>query len=343
MEYDVFVDNINRKEWEQYAGYFADYNIYQTWPYQQIRAESDSQKISRVVIKDERGRVIMMAQVRIKSIKLLKYKIGYVQWGPLARAFDGTLKCSGQAFSAFRKAYVGTKVNVLRVIPSICDDETGKHLLQMLISGGFQRVNSIAPYRTLMLCVDDSEEEIRRRLRKSFRRDVKKAEKCGIEIRQGHQQEFCDVLRELYSDSLRRKVFKGLDPQEFIDSQLLLSPAEKMNIIVAYYDGEPVSVHLASNLGDTAVVLLAASNTKGLACGSSYLIWYQAAISALRAGMKIYDLGGIDPENNPNVTQFKSRMGGDETSYIGAFEACSSTHARIIWRILEKAYGLIKK
>lgn len=337
------MDNISRDEWEQYAANFADYNMYQTWPYQQVRAELDGQEVSRTVIKNKNGTVMMMGQVRIKHIKLLALKIGYVQWGPLVRAKDGIMKCVIPTLKALRKAYVGNKVNVLRLVPNVCNDEIGKQLSEMLTRSGFQCVHSIAPYRTLMLRVDDSEEGIRKRLRKSFRRDLKKAENSGIEIREGCDETFCEILKGLYLASLKRKGFKGLDVREFIEPQRLLSSAEKMNIIVAYYEGKPVSAHLASNLGDTAIVLLAASNKTGLKCGSSYLIWYKGAIYALNEGMKWCDLGGIDPGSNPNVYQFKSRMGGQEIFHIGAFEAYSSLHARIIWRTSNRIYNLLKK
>ena len=102
----------------------------------------------------------------------------------------------------------------------------------------------------------------------------------------------------------------------------MLPAAEKMNVIVAYSSGRPIAVHLASNLGQTAVVLLAAGNREALKCGASYLIWYKGAVAAWQAGMKMYDMGGIDPENNPTVYQFKSRMGGDEYTHIGTFESC---------------------
>lgn len=343
MTYEVIVDSVSREEWEEYAANFADYSIYQTWPYQQVRAEMDGQEVSRVVIKDENGHVVTMCQIRIKRIIPLGLRIGYVQWGPLFRGKDGKINCSTEALKELREAYLTHKVNVFRVVPNVCTDEVGRTFAEMLQSAGFAPVKRIEPYRTFLLPVDDSEEEIRKKLHKSFRRDLKYAEKADIEIKQGSSKEFCDVLEKLYLVLLQRKKFKGLNPQEFIETQTMLSTPEKMNIIVAYLDDEPVAAHLASNLGDTAIVLLAASDERGLSCGSSYLIWYRGAISALHAGMKWYDLGGIDPDNNPNVYQFKSRMGGEDTFYIGAFEATTSTIVKNMWHIGEKIYRLIKK
>ncbi|MBW7989691.1 MAG: hypothetical protein FVQ84_06715, partial [Planctomycetes bacterium] len=168
MPYEVIVDNINREEWERYAREFADYNIYQTQAYQGNRAEMDNQEVSRIVIRDENGKVVTMCHVRIKHIKLLTLKIGYVQWGPLVRGRDGTLKCSSPALKALRKAYVGTKVDVLRVVPNACNDEEGRTLVRILRAAGFAHASSIKPYRTLMLPVNVSEEELRKRLSKSF-------------------------------------------------------------------------------------------------------------------------------------------------------------------------------
>ena len=343
MACEVIVDNISREDWERYAGNFADYSIYQTWPYQQVRAEMDGQEVSRVVVKDENGHVVTMCQIRIKRIIPLGLRIGYVQWGPLFGGKDGKIICSTEALKKLRKAYLAHKVNVFRVVPNACTDEVGRRFAEMLQSAGFAHVKSVEPYRTFILPADDSEEEIRRRLRKSFRRDLRYAEKADIEIKEGKNKEFCDMLDKLYHGLLQRKKFKGLNPREFIETQAALSMPEKMNIIVAYSDGEPVAAHLASNLGDTGVVLLAASNEKGLACGSSYLIWYKGAVSALNAGMKWYDLGGIDPDNNPTVYQFKARMGGEDVLHIGAFEAYSNLGAKSIWRATEKIYRLIKK
>ena len=343
MTCKVNVDNFTRDEWERNARSFADYNIYQTWPYQENRAEMAGQKVSRVMIKDENGQVVTMCHVRIKHIKPLGLRIGYVQWGPLIRGIDEMIKCSSEALKALRTTFVGTRLNVLRIVPNIHDNELGKHVLEMLISSGFQRVNSEPPYRTLLVKTDDSEECIRKRLRKSFRRDLKKAEKAGIEVHETYDVESCRILEHLYTKTSKRKGFKGLDIRQFIETQQMLLVPEKMNIIIAYYRGKPASVLLSSNLGNTAIVLLAASNEQGLVCGSSYIVWYRGALSALNAGMKYYDLGGIDPEKNASVYRFKLRTGGQDVCHIGIFEICDSLRTGIIWRTAKRVYNLIKK
>lgn len=343
MSYQVLIDDFDQTEWERDAKNFADYSIYQTWPYQEMRANTASQELSRVIVKNDKNEVVTMCHIRIRSAGSFGPKIGYVQQGPLLRAADGRIVCSVEALKALRNAYLGKKISVFRVTPNISNDETGRQVSQMLKSGGFEYVSSISPYRTLMLSLDGSEEEIRKSLDRNFRRNLKKYEKAGIEIREGWDMRFCEILRELYKVSMERKGFKGLDPDEFIKPQLMLSSEEKMNFIVACYENEPVSVHLSSHLGDTGVALLVASNEKGLDCGSSYLIWWKACIAAKNAGMKRFDLGGIDPNNNPGSYRFKSQISGQEYRCIGAFDACSSLPVKMAWRASEKVYNLIKK
>ena len=172
---------------------------------------------------------------------------------------------------------------------------------------------------------------------------MRKAEKAGLKIVESDSEESFDVLGELYAETLQRKGVKGFDPQEFIRTQGRLRPAEKMKVIMTYYDGAPMSAHLASNLGDSAVFLLGGSSKEGLARRASYLTWWRAITLSSQIGMKRYDLAGVDFKKNPTVSRFKAGMGGKEVSYIGAFDACSSTGTRVIWRASEKVYNLVKR
>jgi hypothetical protein len=342
MAYKVILGNIGREKWEKLASQFDDYSIYQTWAYQQVRVEGKGQNLSRVVILDGNNNVVTMCHVRISKIWPIGLRVGYVQGGPLFRRKENYIKCTADALRELHDVYIPHKVDVLRLAPNVRDDEIGRSFAEMLQLSGFELIKAIKPYRTIAMRADRSEDEIMKGLRKSFRRDVRYAQKAGVETRDGTGEEFCRIIEELYLVVKGRKGFKGLDPAEFTKTQRLLSAAEKINIIVAYHKGEPVAAHMASNLGDTSVVLLAASNEKGYTCFASYLVWWRGAVSAHRAGMKWYDLGGIDPGKVPGVSRFKLRMGGTEYYHIGLFAAYRNWGVRKIWRNAELLYSLVK-
>ena len=341
MAYEVIIDGINNKDWEQHASCFADYSIYQTWGYQQIRAQMDHQQLSRMVIVDENKNVVSMCQLRIKCARQVGLRIGYARWGPLMRRKDGLLIPSSEIFDLFRKAYLGPKVNVLRIVPNVIDDEAGRAVSGVIENSGFYRVKSYRPYHTMFLPLDCSEEQLSKGLHQSWRRQLRKAQKADLETIESNGKESLDTLTKLCLETLRRKRIKGLDPQEFTRTQSMLSPAEKMKTILVNKNGRSVTAHLTSNLGDSAVFLLGGSSEDGLACRASYLAWWNAITLSNRLGMKMYDVGGIDFEKNPTVSRFKAGIGANEILYIGAFEACTNGVVKKMWQVIEKAHSLI--
>lgn len=337
------IDDFSREEWRSCARVFPDYNIYQTWAYQQIRGERDRQDVSRAIVRGEGGCAEAMCQVRIKRIRGLGVRLGYVQWGPLVRGGNGGLRCSSKALQALRQAYIPGMVDVMRLVPNVRRGPEGEQLSEMLASSGFERLFSGKRYRTLLLNVMDSQEQIRGRLHRSYRRSLKKAEAEALETRFIDGPQAWDVFCTLYRESVNRKGFKGLDPGTFNSCQQLLDQSEKMTMLGVFSQGAPLSVLLQSELGDTVVGLLGATSEAGLACGASYLVFYQAALSAMRAGMQWYDLGGIDPVKNPQVYQFKKRMGAEEAEHVGSFEAYSGRFFRCACRAADAAYRTARR
>lgn len=343
MSCEIIIDEVDKAQWEQYARGFADYSIYQTWAYQQVRAETDRQQISRFVVRDESGQVVTMGHVRIKHVTPLGIRIGYMQWGPLVRGEGDTLRCSVEALQRVREAYLGSRANVLRVNPNIRDDKLGQEFAKMLEASGLQKVRGLAPYHTMYIPLQESQDVLRKRLRQSWRRMLMKAEKAGLTVSEHDGQEAFAVLERLYLEVVQRKKFQPTDHNVFAAAQRELSTAEKMSMIWAYRDGEPAVCHLASNLGDTGVFLIGASSGIGLTCRAAYLAWWRALLLANRLGMKRYDVGGIDFETTPNVSRFKAGLGGDEVFHIGIFEAYLGPAVKTIWHVTAKAYDLLRR
>lgn len=343
MSVEAFIDQCSQEEWGKSAKDFADYSIYQTCAYQQVRANNDGQEVKRMIVKDKNGEVVLMCHLRIKNIKPFGIKIGYVQSGPLMLRENNDLDCLRDALIQLRDLCLNTGLNVLRIVPNLRDDEVGGEIRSLLELSGFKKNLGVAPYRTFMVPLSDSEEEIRSRIHRESQRILRKAEKMQIEIREGTDLGFFETLENLYTGAKERKGFKGLDSTEFVKTQQMLAQNNKAIVLVAYYNGQPVTAHATTHFGNTAVPILTASNETGLRYGASYLLWWKAYIMAKKKGMKYYDLGGVDPVKNPKGYLFKKRMGGEETCYIGGFEVCANFLVTSMWHIVEKCYRLSLK
>ena len=151
---------------------------------------------------------------------------------------------------------------------------------------------------------------------------------------------FCELYRQL---RLRKTFDVDQDEVFFSQVQAQLSESEKLFIRIAKHDGTPVAGHVSSMLGDTCVYLLGASNQQALDLNASYLLQWHTIVEAKRRGLKWYDLGGIDPQGNPGVFRFKQRMGGEEVSFPGPFEAAPGGLARLWVRGGEQAYRWLRR
>ena len=342
MSYTVNIDNFDKTYWQQQAKQFADYTLYQTWPYQQNRAQMDGCKISRATVTDETGNICLMCHVRIKEVKALGMKIGYIQWGPLVRGYDNTIKCTPQALIELKKAYLENMVNVLRIVPNMPDNEIGRKFSEMLNSAGFKFTASFNPYRTLVVDFDDGEEGVLKGFSSNVKRSVKKAKSSDLVLKHDNGHDGFSILTDMYSELQHSKGFGGLNMDEFIKPQQMLTDDEKMTLLLVYNKHRPVASILSSNLGDSGMLLLAAANEEGRKLGGTYLSWYSSIMDSLQKGKQKYDLGGIDPLKNPGVYSFKSRMGGREIYHIGAFDASSSAPAKVMWTVSDNVRKLVK-
>jgi lipid II:glycine glycyltransferase (peptidoglycan interpeptide bridge formation enzyme) len=149
-------------------------------------------------------------------------------------------------------------------------------------------------------------------------------------------------FERIYRLAQRRKNFRGLDLHPFIAAHKQLPLENKLNLIVIAQEDKLLCVDVNSYLGDTSLGLFQSTTEAGLSLGASHLAWWTTFLAAKRAGMRRYDMGGVDPARNPSVYKFKTQMGGDEAFHLGCFEAYASAKARRIWNLADRFYSRAK-
>lgn len=342
MDYEVVVDNIDREDWERYAGNFADYSIYQTWAYGAIRWGEEN--LSHVIVGKE-SEIVAAAQVRIILFPLIGSGIAYVARGPMwrGREKETTPKAFRQIIHALYQEYVLKRRLFLRLVPN--EFERGNGELQLILKGeGFHRQASVPPYRTILNDLSPPLEELKRSLHKSWRKNLPRSERNNLVVSEGSGDNLYGVFMDLYQEMRARKNFvSGVDVGEFRNIQKDLPDALKMQIFICSYRDEPVAALVWSAIGDTGITILSATGNKGLKLYASYLLRWRLIERLKERNVRFLDQGGVDPELNPGGYIFKAGMGGKEQFHIGAFEACDNWAIRTIWRMSERIYNLIRK
>jgi hypothetical protein len=339
LGYQVEVDRADSVEWATMLDHFQDANIYQTRSYGTVRWGAAN--LSHIVIK-RNGDVLAMAQLRIVRPMGLRYGIAYLRWGPIwgrrGKEYDPDI--AAFMAGALEEEYVRKRGLLLRVLPNAYTGSERAALFQSSFARFVsQPTNRDTTYRTSMLDLTPSIEELRGNLDKKWRNALSRSEKNGLEIVKGDGIEEYRVFCRMYREMLKRKSFETtVDVAEFGRIQEDLPKNHRMQILICQQAGVPVAGIVCSAMGDSAVYLLGATSDSGLTAKGAYLLHWTWIRHLKERGFRWYDLGGIDPERNPGVYHFKSGLSGVDCTHINALIASNGTFSSTIIESTMAAY-----
>ena len=153
-------------------------------------------------------------------------------------------------------------------------------------------------------------ETIRAGLRQNIRRDIKRAEREGITVRQGTSVNDLDAFYALHLQTRRRQGVPT-QPKRFIRRFAGLFEAGLGFVLLAEYEGVPVASAVYLHWGDTLTYKYGASTPEHLKKRPNHAIFMEAIRWGCERGMTTIDLGRTDLDN-PGLRAFKQGWGGDE-------------------------------
>lgn len=319
----IDVDKISRNEWSELLQHFDDSSIYQTWSYGAVRWGPAN--LSHLVLK-KAGEIVAAAQIRIVRLPLIGSCVAYINRGPLWRRCGK--KKDPEIFRRMIRAlfdeYALKRGAVVRLAPNEFEN-TDETLQQILKEEGYQKQSHIPPYRTFLNDLTLSLEERKKRLHKSWRKNLNRAFRNNLQILEGTDDSLYEIFSDLYSQMRARKSFSsGADIYEFRKIQNDLPEPLKMNIMICKNKEQPITALVWSAIGNTGVSIFSATGNKGLRSYGAYLLRWCMLERLKENGHQFLDQGGIDAQLNPGGYAFKAGMGGLESSRIGQFDAYNS-------------------
>lgn len=324
-DFTIELDSMDRDAWTRCLAQFDDASIYQTWSFAATHRRGRS--VSHLLLKAG-PEIVAGCQVRLRRLPWLNLQIADLQWGPLC-VRHGQLPEPAilfQFIQAAREEYGRKRGCFLRIWPH-ATGQRKEHVGRALAEAGFTENLLERPYRTLMLDLSPSLEELRKNLLQKWRNCLNKAERNELVVVEGASDELFRVFQELAANMRERKhLGVSVDYEEYRRIQQDLPDAAKMQIMVCHHAGEPVAAAICSALGNTAIYLLGATGQKGLGLNGSYLLQWRMIQWMKSRGIRYYDLGAFNPELNPTVYHFKlgvaGKNGWEETflrGYLGTF------------------------
>lgn len=317
----LIITFISKEDWYKMIPQFLDYNYRQSWDYSVALSKHWQAESEHVAIYAENV-VLSLTEIRIKKIPLLNIGIAYISGGPLVRR--GTADDINNlqiAVELLIEEYVKKRGFILRILCPIGTNDWTQQVYDIFTSSGFSIRNDLVGYRTIVLNLEPAVEKIRANLAQKWRNCLNASQRADIKIYTSTGSEIYSKFCDLYAPFLlRKKLDFELDAHFYADFQDNAPELDRLIVSIAEKDGQVIAGHVSSMLGDTCVYLHGATNERALEVKAGYALQWHTINEAKNRGFHYYDLGGIDPVNNPGLYHFKSNMGGYEINAAGPFE-----------------------
>jgi hypothetical protein len=338
--YSSEITRCHEERWRELLNNFDDANLYQTWPYDAIR---QGEANLRHCVVSKSGRVVGVAQARLRLLPAARIGAAYVRWGPLWRRRDSAADPMDfrMVLRALRNELVLKRGLFLRVYPHGFNGESTDYR-SILEEEGFSAAPEEVPQRTLLLSLEPSLEEIRKNFDHKWRNCLSKAERNGLECVEGADDDLFGAFMELYRALLARKKFKEPnDISQFRRVQRRLANDQKMRVFLTGKDGSHSCGGICTGIGTTGVYLFGACNESGMTTNGSYLIQWKIIQWLKQQGCRQYNLNGLNPERNPGTYHFKAGIAGKtrrEAQYIGRFDTFAGSATATGIHAINRAY-----
>lgn len=338
------IEHVNKSQWQELASAFLDYNYRHLWDYGLAVAQRRQATCEHIAIKADSG-TIGLADVRIKKIPMIGGGIAYISGGPLIRqGKPADVENLSVALRELIQEYCRERELILRVQCPIGPEEWMLQTTQAFEAAGFTKTTRSAQYRTMVVDISRPLPEIRAAFAQKWRNCLNAGERQGHQVITATDEGTFAAFSALFDDFLSRKRFNvDLDHRFYQGLQGKLGNGEHLLVSLIRQDGQPIAGHVSSLLGDTCVYLLGATSEIGLKSKAAYVLQWNAIVSAKERGMCWYDLGGIDPAENPAVHHFKAGMSGVDLCSPGPFEISSRGWRTSVALRAESTYTRMKR
>lgn len=221
-------------------------------------------------------------------------------------------------FRLLRKACPRSLFSRVSLLPELAASPGNEALLRRC---GFRRIGP--GYQTVWLDLTPDEDALKAGLARDWRKRLRAAEKAGLVIdidwqaanlpwlmKQEHEQALGKGFRPMtgaLAVRLRNALVKG-------------GGAGNGALMVTALEGKtPVACILFFRHGSVATSQIGWASEAGRKSGAMRLVQWRAALALKERGVRTLDLGGINPDAAPGVSEFKLGTGGQPTETVGQY------------------------
>lgn len=310
-------------DWQARLRGFDDLSLTQTWAYGEAKAATGPWRVERGVLRDGDA-VVGCVQVLVRRLPGgLPGGLAWIARGPLWRrpGEDGPAARLGGILSALAEHFAARRGFYLRVAPPAVEGA-----LEPVSRDTALRITATRGWASARLDLTRPRDDLRTGLVQKWRNAVNKAERTGVAVSAetvtgsgGALDGFLAAYRAFLSE---RSIATTVTPE------LLSALADRsggddgLAVLSASRDGSVLGWTLVARYGDTAEYLAGVVGDAGRDAGAGQLLLWRAVEWAQEAGLRRFDLGGLDPLLTPDgIRRFKEGLAGVPYRQMNEVEA----------------------
>jgi hypothetical protein len=162
---------------------------------------------------------------------------------------------------------------------------------------------------------------------RNWRRSLRQAQKEDLIIKLTANPDI-EEIRAVFAQMEGNKKLPELFSREKLESLFRHAASQLIFLQCEDRAGNLVALRGALIVGNRACDYLAASNAEGRRSLASYRLLWELLCRCRERGVMHYELGGIDPRENPGVFAFKRQTGAREVEFLGEWDWASSPFLR---------------
>ena len=273
-----------------------------------------------IISEDEKGKIVGALCVWIRKIPFFG-NIMYSARGPVCDIHNmEVLQQLAEGAKELAKKYDAI---VLRIEPDIkSDDEEFKNImlqLGFLIKDDAKNFrDEIQPRYVFRLNTKGkTEDEIFKAFHQKTRYNVRLATKKGVTVKDGTREDLKDFHKIMITTGIRDGFITR--PLEYFEKMYDELGPEHMKILMAYYNGEPISGVIPIMYGNKTWYLYGASSNEHRNLMPNYLLQWEMIKIALNRKSDIYDFRGVPgiADDSNGLYRFKKGFGAEYTEFVG--------------------------
>lgn len=294
-----------------------------------------------ILAEDSSKKIIGSLMVLIRKIPIFG-NIMYSSRGPICDIHNiEVLKQLTEGAKLLAKKY---NAIVLTIEPDIKSDDTAfRNIMQEL---GYQIKDDAKNFREeiqprYVFRLDTkgkNEDEIFKNFHSKTRYNIRLATKKGVTVKEGTREDLKEFHKIMVTTGIRDGFITR--PLEYFERMYDCLGPEHIKLLMAYYEGKPISGVIPIMYGNKTWYLYGASSNEHRNLMPNYLLQWEMIKIALARKSDIYDLRGVPgiADNSNGLYRFKKGFGAEYTEFIGEVYIPFKPLTYKLYKISEKAF-----